>query len=138
MSAARSSVVILNFHPERLPRTVVDQIEEETGRRVDERMVRFSINTVKYTYPQTLTCVDGMGVADLPSNVVFHLPGLPTGAVYLVAEFYARTGMFPCVLELKRSESDRKTWEFGCIRDLNVEVDQTRKNPQRRAGTRQP
>ena len=127
----KTPLLILNFHPEPLSSELVAEIETEIGRPVEQRMINFSINTAKLTYPQTLSILDKINIKNLPTNVVLHLPGLPTGAVYLVIDFFARTGQFPTVLELVRDWKDRKSWRVGQFRDLNVEVNATRNNPKR-------
>jgi len=127
----RTPLLILNFHPEPLPEYLVEEIEEHLGRPVQQKLVDFSINTGKYTHPQVLSILDKLRIETLPTNVVFHVPGLPTGAIYLVIDFYARTNQFPTILELVRDEQDRKRWTFGTLRDLNVEVLHTSANPRR-------
>jgi len=126
----KTPLLILNFHPEPLTVEIIRQIEEEIGRPVKQKMVNFSINQAKYTYPQVLSVMDELDLVHLPTNVAFHLPGLPTGAVFLVIDFYARTGQFPSVLELQRDRRGNR-WIFGTLRDLNVEVNATRANPKR-------
>jgi len=127
----RGKITILNFHPEPLSKKLTRQIEEELGRIVVEINVNFSINTMKYTYAQVLTILDKLNIKELPTDVVFHLPGLPTGALYLVIDYYARTGMFPIILELVRDSKKRKDWVFGQLRDLNLEITTTSQNPKR-------
>lgn len=127
----KKPLLILNFHPEPLPDYLIQEIKEQIGREVQQKLVNFSINTGKYTHPQVLTILDKLDLATLPTNVIFHVPGLPTGAIYLVVDFYARTGLFPTILELVRDDKDRKKWSFGTLRDLNVEVLHTSSNGSR-------
>jgi len=121
-----SPLVILNFG-EVLTEDLRKQMVEELGRQVDERRVRLSINAVRLTYPQVQRLMDTIDLAALPTDVVLNVPKLPIGAVYVVNEFYARTGVHPIILELTRDPVDNGERRFGTLRNLELEIKETRR-----------
>jgi len=121
----RSKLVVLNFGMP-LSEELVEQMEEELGREVEDRRVRLSINAVKFTYPQILRAMDTIDLAALPTDIALNLPKLPIAAAYIANEFFARTGIHPTVLELIRDPNEMETRRFGTLRNLELEITATR------------
>ena len=126
----REPLVILNFN-DRLDEDLKTEITEALGREVEERRIKIAINSQKFAYTQVLAAMDAVDLLDLPEDVVLNLPRLPIAAVYIVNEFYARTGRFPIILELLRRLRKNPARSFGTLRDLELEVDETRRRRQK-------
>jgi len=122
----RSPLVVLNFG-EMLTDELKHQIEDELNRTVDERRIKLAVNALRLTYPQVLTLVDSIELSALPTDTIINVPKLSIGAVYLVNEFFARTGVHPIILELTRASMDSTTRRFGTLRNLELEVMETRR-----------
>jgi len=122
----RDPLVVLNFGGA-LADELKRQIEEELDRTVDERRIKLAINALRLTYPQVLTLMDSIELAALPTDTIISIPKLPIGAVYLVNEFFARTGVHPIILELTRASMDSPTRRFATLRNLELEVTETRR-----------
>jgi len=123
-------LVILNFN-DRLDEDLRVEITEALGREVDERRIKVPINSQIFAYSQVLTAMDKIDLRNVPEDVVLNLPKLPIAAVYIVNEFYARTGRFPIILELLRKLRKSLTRSFGTLRDLELEVESTRRRRQK-------
>ncbi len=119
-------LVILNFG-EALTDDLKTEIEENMGRKVEERRIKLSINAVRYTYPQVLKAMNEIDLKLLPPDVVLNLPKLPIAAVFLVNEFFARTGTLPLILELVRDPMELGTRSFGTLRNLQLGIGETRR-----------
>lgn len=122
----RDPLVVLNFG-EALVDELRQQIEEELNRKVDERRIKLAINALRLTYPQVLKLMDSVDLAALPTDAIINVPKLPIGAVYVVNEFFARTGVHPIILELTRASADGGVRRFGTLRNLELEIAETRR-----------
>lgn len=121
----RSKLTVLNFGALLSPE-LVEQMEEELDRKVEDRRIRLSINAVKFTYPQVLRAMDSIDLSSLSTDTVLNLPKLPIAAAYIVNEFFARTGIHPTILELIRDQNELDVRRFGTLRNLELEISATR------------
>lgn len=118
-------LLILNFGP-LLPEYFKRQMEKELARPVVERRVHLQLDHKKLIHPQVLREVDRIDFHNLPVDVALNLPGDPVAAACLITEFFARTGHHPTIIERIRRKGD-PVWRFGTNRNLEFEVQQTRK-----------
>ena len=122
----REPLFILNFN-DRLDEVLKEEIAATLGREVIEKRIRIAINSQKLAYPQVLVAMDAVDLKNLPDEVVVNLPRLPIAAVYIVNEFYARTGTYPLIIELIRDFTNPSVRRFCMLRNLELEVEATRR-----------